>query len=90
MDSNTNLRLAAFEDMGQLEVEFLGQKITIGCIEGEEDKTRRLLKRFETDAGEITKAVSAPIDAIQAMLMAGITTYDYLEQAEATSTTDET
>lgn len=90
MNSSTNSKLAAFVDMSQLEVEFLGQKVTIGCIEGEEDKTRRLLKRFETDAGEITKAVSAPIEPIQAMLMAGITTYDFLEQAEATSTTDGT
>jgi cell division protein ZapA (FtsZ GTPase activity inhibitor) len=80
-DSNT-AKLPAFEDMGQIEIEFLGQRIVIGCIEGEEQKTRRLAKSFEIDAGEVTKAVSGPIEPIQAMLMAGILAYDELEQAK--------
>jgi cell division protein ZapA (FtsZ GTPase activity inhibitor) len=75
--------LPAFEGIGQVEVEFLGQRIVIGCIEGEEEKTLRLVKRFEIDAGEVTKAVAAEIDPIQAMLMAGILAYEQLDEAEA-------
>jgi len=76
-------KLPAFEDMGQVEVEFLGQRIVIGCIEGEEEKALRLTERFEIAAGEVTKAVSAEIEPIQAMLMAGILAYEQLEEAEA-------
>jgi len=76
-------KLPAFEDIGQVEVDFLGRRIVIGCIEGEEEKARRLARRFEIDAGEVTKAVSAEIEPIQAMLMAGILAYEQLEQAEA-------
>ncbi|WP_430262233.1 cell division protein ZapA [Neorhizobium sp. DAR64862/K0K3] len=79
----THKNLPAFEGIGQVEVDFLGQRIVIGCIEGEEEKTLRLAKRFEIDAGEVTKAVSAEIEPIQAMLMAGILTYEQLEEAEA-------
>jgi cell division protein ZapA (FtsZ GTPase activity inhibitor) len=75
-------KLPAFEDMGQIEINFLGQRIVIGCVEGEEDKARHLAERFEIAAGEVTKAVSAEIEPIQAMLMAGILIYDELEQAE--------
>lgn len=81
-------RHPAFEDIGQIEVDFLGQRIAIGCVEGEEEKALRLAKRFEIDAGEVTKAVSAPIEPIQAMLMAGILVYDQLEQAADTATND--
>ena len=38
----------------------------------------------EGDAGEVMKAVSATIEPIQAMLMAGILAYGQLEEAEAT------
>lgn len=69
-------KLPAFEDIGQVEVDFLGQRIVIGCVEGEENKALRLAKRFEIDAGEVTKAVSAEIEPIQAMLMAGILAYE--------------
>lgn len=75
--------LPAFEGIGQVEVDFLGQSIVIGCIEGEEEKTLRLARRFEIDAGEVTKAVASEIEPIQAMLMAGILTYEQLEEAEA-------
>lgn len=75
-------KLPAFEDIGQIEVDFLGQRIVIGCVEGEE-KALRLARRFEGDAGEVMKAVSAPIEPIQAMLMAGILAYEQLEEAEA-------
>lgn len=40
-------KLPAFEDMGQVEVEFLGQRIVIGCVEGKEQKALRLAERFE-------------------------------------------
>ncbi|RVH09628.1 cell division protein ZapA [Sinorhizobium meliloti] len=76
-------KLPAFEDIGQVEVDFLGQRIVIGCVEGEEEKALRLAKRFEIDAGEVTKAVSAEIEPIQAMLMAGILAYEQIEEAEA-------
>lgn len=79
-----------FADMGQIEVDFLGQRIVIGCTEGEEEKAHQLAKRVETDAGEVTKAVSAPIKPIQAMLMASIFNYDLLKQAERQSGTDRT
>lgn len=79
----TNAELPAFEDIGQVEIDFLGQRIVIGCVEGEEEKAIRLAKRFEIDAGEVTKAVSADIEPIQAMLMAGILAYEQLEQLEA-------
>jgi len=82
MNDQSDTKLTAFEDIGQIEVDFLGQRIVIGCIEGEEEKALRLAKRFETDAGEVTKAVSASIEPIQAMLMAGIMNYDSLEQME--------
>ncbi len=81
MNDRNSAKLPAFEDMGQIEVDFLGQRVVIGCIEGEEEKALRLAKRFEIAAGEVTKAVSAEIEPIQAMLMAGILAYEELEQA---------
>lgn len=82
MSGDKNDKHPAFEGIGQIEVDFLGQRIVIGCIEGEEEKSLRLAKRFEVDAGEVTKAVSAPIKPIQAMLMAGILLYDQIEQID--------
>jgi cell division protein ZapA (FtsZ GTPase activity inhibitor) len=72
----------AFEDMGQIEVDFLGSRFVIGCVEGEEAKTLRLAERFEIDAGEVTKAVSADLDDVRAMLMAGVLAYERLEELE--------
>ena len=90
MNDRNDEKLAAFEDMGQIEVDFLGQRIVIGCIEGEEEKALRLAKRFETDAGECMKAVSTEISPIQAMLMAGILTYEDLEELENNASDDRT
>jgi cell division protein ZapA (FtsZ GTPase activity inhibitor) len=73
---------AAFEDIGQVEVEFLGERFVIGCIEGEEGKAIRLAERFEIDTGEVLKAVSGDLDHFRAMLMAGILTYERLEELE--------
>lgn len=72
----------AFADMGQIAVDFLGSHYVIGCIEGEEAKALRLVERFEIDAGEVTKAVSADIDSVRAMLMAGVLAYERLEEFE--------
>lgn len=83
-------KLPAFEDMGQIEVDFLGQRIVISCVEGEEEKALRLAERFEIDAGEVTKAVSAEIQPIQAMLMAGILIYERLEEIEDVASTNRT
>ena len=68
--------------MGQVAVAFLGTPYVIGCVEGEEAKALRLVKRFEIDAGEVTKAVSADIDSVRAMLMAGVLAYERLEELE--------
>ena len=89
MDNRNSAKLPAFEEMGQVEVDFLGQRVVIGCIEGEEEKTLCLAKRFEIDAGEVTKAVSAPIEPIQAMLMAGILAYEEIERADNNSIVDQ-
>ena len=90
MNIRNTAKLPAFEDMGQIEVDFLGQRIVIGCVEGEEEKALRLAERFETDAGEVTKAVSAEIQPIQAMLMAGILVYERLEEIEDVASTNRT
>ena len=84
MDARTNSKLPAFEDICQVEVEFLGQCTLIGRI-GEEDSLR-LAIRFEIDAGEVTQAVLAPIEPSQAMLMAAVLAYEQLEQAEINTT----
>ncbi|MET4323814.1 hypothetical protein [Bradyrhizobium sp. RT5a] len=36
---------------GQVEVDFLGERIVIGCVEGEEDRAIQFAHRFEVDAG---------------------------------------
>ena len=83
MSDQNDKKAVAFEDMAQVEVDFLGQRIVIGCIEGEEEKTIRLVNRLEIDAGEVTKAVSVPIEPIQAMLMASLFAYEKLDQLES-------
>lgn len=90
MNIRNTAKLPAFEDMGQIEVDFLGQRIVIGCVEGEEEKALRLAERFKIDAGEVTKAVSAEIQPIQAMLMAGILIYERLEEIEDVASTNRT
>ena len=75
-------KLPAFQDMGHTEVCFFGQRIVVGCVEGGEEETRRLARRLEADAGEVEKAVSAPIEPIQAALMVGILVYQQIEAME--------
>ncbi|WP_234833339.1 hypothetical protein [Sinorhizobium meliloti] len=62
MNEKNQIKLPAFVDVGQIEVDFLGQRIVIGCVEGEEERARRLAERFEIAVGEVTKAVSAEIE----------------------------
>ncbi len=71
-----------FEGIGQVQVNFLGEKFVIGCVEGEEDKAIRLADRFEIDAGEVTKAVTGDLDHTRAMLMAAVLAYERLEEFE--------
>lgn len=81
MTNQNHPQHAAFENMGQVEVTFLGQRIVIGCVEGEKQETLHLAKRFEIDAGEVQKVVTAPIEPIQTMLMVGIIEYDHFEKS---------
>ncbi|MER8568033.1 hypothetical protein NKH85_18900 [Mesorhizobium sp. M0924] len=73
-----------FDDngIGQIEIDFLGQRIVIGCVEGEEDRTIEFAHRFEVDTGGVLKAV-AGLDDSRAMLMAGVLSYEHIENLEA-------
>lgn len=76
------LKKAVFQDTGQIDVQFLGTPYVIGCVEGEESRALEFVKRFEIDAGEVTKAVSAHLDNTRAMLMAGVLAYEQIEELE--------
>jgi cell division protein ZapA (FtsZ GTPase activity inhibitor) len=71
-----------FEGIGQIEVEFLGDRFVLGCVEGEEDRAIRFAQSFEVDAGEVLKAVSGELDHTRAMLMAGILAHERLDELE--------
>lgn len=71
-----------FEGIGQIEVEFLGDRFVLGCVEGEEDRAIRFAHSFEVDAGEVLKAVSGELDHTRAMLMAGILAHERLNELE--------
>ena len=64
---------------GQVEVDFLGERIVIGCVEGEEDRAIQHAHRFEVDTGEVLKAVSG-LDNARAMLMAGVLAHERIEE----------
>ena len=51
-----------FEGIGQIEVEFLGDRFVLGCVEGEEDRAISLAHRLEVAAGEVLKAVIGELD----------------------------
>lgn len=72
MVSNFGIKFPTLEEIGQVEVSFLGESREIGRIDGNVDKALRLVKRFDTDARERTRAVSAPTEPIQAKLMARV------------------
>jgi cell division protein ZapA (FtsZ GTPase activity inhibitor) len=71
-----------FEGIGQIEIEFLGKRFVIGCIEGEEDRAIMLANNFEIYAGEALKAVTGDLDHVRAMLMAGVLTNQRIEELE--------
>lgn len=67
---------------GQVEISFLGERIVIGCPEGEEDYAIRHAHRFEVDTGEVLKAV-AGLDNTRAMLMAGVLAEERIAELES-------
>jgi len=71
-----------FEGIGQIEVEFLGDRFVLGCVEGEEDRAIRFAHRLEVDAGEVLKAVTGDLDHMRAMLMAGILAHERIDELE--------
>lgn len=71
-----------FEGIGQIEVEFLGDRFVLGCVEGEEDRAIRFAHRLEVDSGEVLKAVSGKLDHTRAMLMAGILAHERIDELE--------
>jgi cell division protein ZapA (FtsZ GTPase activity inhibitor) len=72
-----------FEGIGRVEVEFLGDRFVLGCVEGEEEQARVRAERFEIDTGEVLKAVSGELDRTRAMLMGAILAYERIEELEA-------
>jgi cell division protein ZapA (FtsZ GTPase activity inhibitor) len=68
--------------IGQVQIEFLGKRIVIGCVEGEEDRAVLFAHRFEVDTGEVLKAV-AGLDHTRAMLMAGLLAEGHIDDLEA-------
>ncbi len=71
-----------FDGMGQIQIEFLGKRYVIGCVEGAENRTIEHAHRFEIDAGEVLKAVTGNLDPIRAMLMAGVVAYERIGELE--------
>lgn len=72
-----------FEGIGQIEVEFLGDRFVLGCVEGEEDRAIQFAHRLEVDAGEVLKAVTGDLDHTRAMLMAGILAHERIDELES-------
>lgn len=73
---------ALFDGMGQIQVDFLGERLVIGCIEGEEAEAIERAHRFEVDCGEVTKAVSGDLDPLRAATMGGILAHERIEELE--------
>jgi cell division protein ZapA (FtsZ GTPase activity inhibitor) len=72
-----------FEGIGQVQVEFLGNRYVVGCVAGDEGSAIRHAHRFEVDTGEVLKAVTGDLDQTRAMLMAGVLAYERIEELEA-------
>ncbi|WLB05140.1 hypothetical protein [Bradyrhizobium elkanii] len=66
---------------GQVEVDFLGERIVIGCVEGEEDRAIQFAHRLEVDAGEVLKAAGG-LDHARAILMAGILAHEHIAELD--------
>ncbi len=73
---------AIFDGLGQIQVEFLGERYVIGCVEGEEYRAIAHAHRFEVDAGEALKAVMGNLDPTRAMLMAGVLAHERIAELE--------
>lgn len=71
-----------FEGIGRVEIEFLGKRYVLGCVEGEEQQAKARAERFEIDTGEVLKAVSGDLDLTRAMLMSAILVYERVEELE--------
>lgn len=71
-----------FEGIGRVEVEFLGTRYVLGCVDGEEQQAKARAERFEIDTGEVLKAVSGELDLTRAMLMSAILAYERIEELE--------
>lgn len=71
-----------FEGIGRVEVEFLGTRYVLGCVEGEEQQAKARAQRFEIDTGEVLKAVTGELDLTRAMLMGAILVYERIEELE--------
>jgi cell division protein ZapA (FtsZ GTPase activity inhibitor) len=71
-----------FEGIGRVDVTFLGRNLTIGCVEGEEERTKHLVERIEAEAGETLKAVTGPLDDFRALLMGSVLLVDFIEDLE--------
>ena len=81
-----------FDGMGQIAVEFLGDRFVLGCVEGEEDRAIRFAHRLEVDGGGVLEAVPGNLDHTRAMLMAGILAHeridDLVREAETVPASD--
>ena len=73
---------AVFGGLGQIQVEFLGERYVIGCVDGEEDRAIAHAHRFEVDAGEVLKAVTGDLDPTRVMLMAGVLAHERIAELE--------
>lgn len=71
-----------FEGIGRVDVTFLGRNLTIGCVEGEEERTKHLVERIEAEAGEWLKAVTGPLDDFRALLMGSVFLVEFIENIE--------
>ena len=71
-----------FEGIGRVQVEFLGRRYVLGCVEGDEKQAKVRAERFEIDTGEVLKAVSGDLDLTRAILMSAITAYERIEELE--------
>lgn len=72
----------AFDGIGQIEVEFLGDRYVLGCVEGEEASAIRFAHNLEVDTGEVLKAVAGELDPMRAVLMAGILAHEQIDELE--------
>lgn len=76
-----------FDGIGEVEIEFLGERLVVGCEDGKEADTIRRAHRLEIDTGEVMKAVTGDLDNRRAVLMAGLLAIEHIEELEAGAAT---